>query len=47
MNDCPLKELGEQYARKDILVNVVQLEVLTKQSKQEQNHQQSNNKSIL
>jgi hypothetical protein len=33
MNDCPLKELGRQYARKDIHVNVVQLEVPTKQSK--------------
>jgi hypothetical protein len=33
MNDCPLKELGRQYARKDIPINGVQLEVPTKQSK--------------
>jgi hypothetical protein len=39
VNDFPLKELGGQYARKDILVNVVQLEILVKQSKQEQNYQ--------
>jgi hypothetical protein len=38
MNDCSLKELGGQYARKDILVNVVQLEILVKQSKHEQNY---------
>jgi hypothetical protein len=43
VNDCPLKKLGGQYARKDILINVGQLEILVKQSKQEQNYQQLNN----
>jgi hypothetical protein len=42
-----MKEVGRQYARKDILVNAAQLEVLIKQSKQDQNYQQSNNKPIL
>ncbi len=38
-----VEELGGQYATKVILVNVVELEVLVKQSKHEQNYQQLDN----
>jgi hypothetical protein len=32
-NDCPLKEFGGQYVKKDISVNVIQLEAPNKQVK--------------
>ncbi len=38
-NDCQVKELGGQYVRKDIPVNIVQPEALVEQVKQEQNFQ--------
>jgi tryptophan synthase beta subunit len=41
-----LKELGGQYVRKDILINVVQLEAPIEQVKQEQSFLQSDNNNL-
>ncbi len=41
-----MKELGGQYVRKDILINVVQLEAPIEQVKQEQSFLQSDNNNL-
>jgi hypothetical protein len=45
-NDCPLKELGEQYVKKDILVNVVQPKASFKQVKQDQSFRHLDNNNL-